>query len=212
MIKLSVSDLDSWLAYIEPAQEAFELSTEQLIARLRKEDTPNEEMRIGSAFHSVMETLGVGDLEYREQDGYEFFFEAETTLSIPVLRERLCERVYETSSGSVLLRGKLDAESGNAVTDYKLTFGAFDAERYADSLQWRAYLDMTGAREFHHLVFQANRPGDRGNKIWIHDVHDLVQWAYPGMRADVLKRVGELAEFVRVHVPERTGEPMALPF
>lgn len=200
MIRLRVTDLDQWVRYVEPEREEFEVSTESFIAGLRRENPPTDDMLCGSAFHTLLEKAAEGDyLDGVEVDGFAFTFGGTFEVQVPAERETLIEKVYPTSAGPVLLRGKFDARDAGTVTDYKLTCSTFDAERYAGSLQWRAYLDMLGDRRFRYAVFQAKRT-DRD--VWIHDLHSLTFWSYPEMHAAVQRRVEELARFVAVHVPE----------
>lgn len=200
MIRLRVSDLDSWIRFVEPAMPEFEVSLEDFLAQMRRESIPSEDMRCGQAFHTMLEKATSGDyFDGEEVEGFTFSFGGNFEVAIPAEREAMIEKVYETKFGPVLLRGKFDGRDSGIVTDYKLTTSTFDAERYAESLQWRAYLDMTGDRQFRYLVFQAKR---RDRDVWVHDVHPLTFWAYPQMSSDVAKRVEELAEFVSLHLPD----------
>lgn len=209
MIRLRVSDLDQWVRYVEPAMEQFEISTEEFLRMMRREEPPTDDMLAGSALHSLLEHAKEGDefdcLVGVERDGFRFRFEGDFTLPLPIEREpEVMERVFETLSGPVLLRGRIDGrEADETITDYKLS-SSFDAERYAGSLQWRAYLLMTGARRFKYVVFQSKRTE---HDVWVYEMHQLVFWRYPEMEADVHRRVGELAEFVAAHVPGLVGEP-----
>ena len=100
------------------------------------------------------------------------------------------------------LVGKVDALHGFAVRDYKLT-EKFDAERYADSYQWWAYLSMFNATKFIYDVF-VGRYGD-DQRVTITDYHQLAFYAYPGMESDVTREVAGLAEIVAKHLPERAA-------
>lgn len=208
MIRLRVSMLDAWVAYIEPERPEFEVSTEEFVSQLKREAEANDAMRAGTAFHSLMERAveGVeyGDLEGIEVDGFRFYFDGDFSVPLPALREHETEpMVFDTPSGPVSLQGRVDARNSFTVTDYKLT-GRFDAERYGRSLQWRAYLLLTGCRRFRYLAFENKR---KGSDVWISDIHALDFWAYPKMWDDVERRVYELAEFIAAHVPEMV-EPL----
>lgn len=217
MIRLRVTDLDQWLKYTEPEQEEFEISTEDFIAYLRREDSPGEAMIIGRAFHSALENqtgelrmLAAAwaqkgnpvELDELEQDGYRFQFLADCPIDVPLFREQMVEKEYHSKHGPVLLRGKLDGLSGIDAIDYKLTFSQFNAERYAASMQWRAYLDMTGARRFRYGVFRGKPDRIDPATIKVEEFHPFDQWTYPGIGADVQRRVSQLADFVASHVPE----------
>lgn len=209
MIRLRVGDLDQWVRFVEPSMEQFELSTEEFLAMMRREAPPSDDMLAGSALHSLLEHAKEGDeigtLEGVERDGFVFRFDGSFTLPLPAEREpEIMEHVFDTPSGKVLLRGRIDGRDiYDEIVDYKLS-STFDAERYAGSLQWRAYLLMTGARRFKYVVFQSKRTE---RDVWIYDMHELVFWRYPQMEADVHRRVCELAAFVAEHVPELAVDP-----
>jgi len=199
MIRLRVSDLDQWVRYIEPEREEFEVSTEDFLAYMRRESVATDDMRCGQAFHTLLEHAGPDSFfDEVEQDGFTFRFGGDFPLALPPEREGSVEKVYTTAAGPVLLRGRVDGLDGFEVTDYKLTTSTFDAERYAGSLQWKAYCDMTGARQFQYLVFQAKR---KETDVWVYDLHPLTLHAYPQMTDEVQRRVEQLAQFVAVHVP-----------
>jgi hypothetical protein len=66
--------------------------------------------------------------------------------------------------------------SDGAIYDHKLT-ERFDAERYADSYQWRCYLLMFGARKFVYNVFEG-REGNAANEWVIHGFQQFPLYAY----------------------------------
>lgn len=213
-IRLRVTDLDAWVRFIEPERPEFEISLETFLAQMRREEPPTLDMQAGAAFHAMLEHATVGELDGLIEplvcESFRFQFDGDWTLALPVCREWSVEKVIPTPSGDVLLRGRLDGHDGEAdgeIIDYKLTFSGFDAERYADSLQWKAYCDITGARKFRYLVFEAKR---RDNNVWIYGMHELVMFTYPEIGADVQRRVAELAEFVVQYVPSLIVEEAAV--
>lgn len=195
MIRLSVTDLDGYLYWL--GNEAAELG--ELITRLRGQEEPTVQMRAGRAFHKVFEESKAGEIQTIAADGFTFDFAIDRDIAVPDVRELKGEIVLPTHVGPVTLVGKVDALNGATVIDYKLT-ERFEAERYADSYQWRAYLLMFSGTRFDYEVFQA-RYGD--DAIVIYDHHPLSFYAYPGMREDVLTLVSSLAEIVVKHVPEK---------
>ena len=200
MLRLRVSDIDRWVAFVEPAQPEFEIPLEEFIAYMRRELPETDDMLAGRAFHAWLERAAEGDeMEEVQEDGFTFRFGGDFDLALPDVREQPVEKLYDTPSGPVLLRGRVDGWDSRGVIDYKLTLGQFDAERYAGSVQWKAYLHMTGAERFRYLVFQGKRT-ERDVFIW--DLHDFALWAYPEIGREVGRRVAELAEFVHRHVPE----------
>lgn len=194
MIRLSVTDIDSFRYWKDSDMEFAEF-----IERMRGKFEPTPEMLAGRAFHSFMEKASEGNFTAVEQDGYTFRFAIDQDIGLPQTRELKAETLLVTPSGPVTLVGKIDAMNGLTVHDYKLT-DRFDAERYADSYQWRCYLMMFDASHFIYDVFQAKY---EMHFISIYDYHRLAMHAYPGMQQDVLREVSALAEIVNQYVPEK---------
>ena len=199
MFRLSVTDLDSFLYW-----QNSDMELEELLKRLRGEEPPNVKMASGKAFHKLLEHAQDGEIFRTVVDGYEFRFNIDEELMIAPIRELKAETVFQTPSGPVTLVGKVDGLYGQTIRDYKVT-ERFEAERYADSYQWRCYLVMFGARHFVYDVFQARYEDCLGVEqlVTIYDYHRLPFSAYPGIDADVQRKVAELAELVAKYVPEK---------
>lgn len=196
-MRLSVTMLDQYLYW----KSAEDMTLAELLVRLRGgEVTPA--MEAGRAFHSVLETATFCELETVERDGWTFDFDLEAELPVPAIRELKAERIIQTPAGMVTLVGKVDAIHGRTVRDYKLT-ERFDAERYADSYQWRAYLSMFHATEFIYDVFTCRYGDDQ--RVTVNDYHQLRFFTYPGIESDVAREVAGLAEIVAKHMPERAA-------
>lgn len=197
MIRLSVTDLDSYHYWL-----GSDMELDALLTRLRGEEPPGPNMLAGRAFHKLLETSGACDLPSAVVDGVEFDFVLEQEIALPLIRELKAEKVFETPSGPVTLVGKVDGLQGITVHDYKLT-ERFEAERYADSYQWRCYLTMFGAKQFVYDVFQCRYSDDR---VTVYEYHRLPLAAYPGMETDVYREVCSLAGFVARYVPQKVTE------
>jgi hypothetical protein len=197
VIRISVSHLDSWLYWL--GQE--DATVEDMVATLRGQKPQTPAMLAGVAFHSVMESVPAHAcaMERASCDGWDFEFALDGEIAVPAIREFKTETLWPSPSGYVNLVGKVDALSGLEVRDYKLT-ERFDAERYADSYQWRAYLTMFRATQFVYDVFVASFD-DR--KVTVREYQSLRFHAYPEMEADVKRVVSDLAAFVVRYVPER---------
>jgi hypothetical protein len=149
-MRISVTELDAYRRYRD--QEDVEL--EQLLLQLRKLEPPSQAMLAGKAFHYVLEHAKPGEeLTTAKVDDFTFRFQLDCALELPRVRELKGEIVVMTSVGPVTLVGVVDGLDG-PVIDYKLT-SRFEAERYADSYQWRCYLLMFGmsktAAESRHM-------------------------------------------------------------
>lgn len=194
-MRLSVSDLDAYL-YWRGSEDA---DLGQLLRRLRREEPPTMDMLAGRAFHKVLENGLPGEVTTVDQDGFRFIFTVDASVPMPVVAELKGEKVYQTPVGSVTLVGVVDGLDGLTIRDYKLS-AKFDAERYAESYQWRCYLSMFRARVFDYMVFVGYcELGD----YMVEDYHPLTLYAYEGMDADVARAVSDFAVFVAHHLPER---------
>ena len=212
MIRLRCGDLDSWLDYVDPQFEGVGLSTEQFLARMNRTQGTNPAMRAGSALHKLLEHARPGDelgsFPGVKVDGVRLRFDFDEELVLPVEREpEIMERTFDTQHGPVLLRGRIDGrELDNTIVDYKLTTAQFNAERFARSMQWKAYAYLKGAKRFKYLIFQSKQEeivedGKPTLDVWIHAMHPLVLWSYPEIGDDVCEVVSDLAGFVVEHVP-----------
>lgn len=198
MIRLSVSDLES-LRYWKDRDDQ---DLDALLAKLRHEEPATQQMEAGAAFAKLMENANEGVLLERTVMPWTFDFrDLDATLALPPIRELKAEVPMRTPSGNVTLVGKVDCLHGRHVHDQKLT-ERWDAERYIDSLQWRAYLVMFEATAFTYDVFQARY---NGHHITVTEYHPVTFYAYPSMKADVQRAVDELARVVLEHLPERVA-------
>lgn len=196
-MRLSVTDLDSWRYY----KDSEEMDVEALLRRLRKLEPPSQPMLAGSALHKILEHASVGALDHAEAEGFKFRFAVDAEIPLLPVRELKGEIQLVTPSGVATLVGVVDGLDG-AVYDHKLT-ERFDAERYADSYQWRCYLLMFGAKKFIYNVFEG-REENAGQWV-IHGFQQFPLYSYDGMRGDVVREVSELAEFVAQYVPEKAA-------
>lgn len=198
-MRISVTDLDGY-RYFKDSEQALD----EFLNRLRRLEPPNRKMLAGKALHKILERASSGGVELNEEitvancDGFNFRFAADCDLPLLPVVELKGEIEIETPSGPVTLVGVVDGIDG-AIYDHKLT-ERFDAEKYADSYQWRAYLVMFGARRFTYNVFEGKEEHDEF-VIWNFQAFTL--YAYEGMREDVIGEVVELAGFIAKHLPEK---------
>jgi hypothetical protein len=199
VIRLSVTDLESYRHW----RERDDQDLVALVERLRGVSEPTPQMEAGKAFAKLMENAIEGTaMVERTVTPWTFDFTGlDTTLEIPPVRELKGEWLLHTSSGPVTLVGKVDGLHGRRVHDQKLT-ERWDAERYLDSLQWRAYLVMFDAYAFTYDVFVARY---NGNRINVTEYHPMTFYRYPAIEADVRRAVEDLARVVAEHVPEKVS-------
>lgn len=192
-MRISVSDLECWRRY--KTNEEVEL--EECLAQLLRKELPSPAMLAGRALHKILETCDYGDEAIViERDGYSFSFLGSIEVSVPPVREMKGEIELMTPHGPVTLVGVVDGID-TAVIDYKLT-GRWDAERLADSYQWRCYLMMFNRNRFDYKVFVGD---EKKPSEWvIREYHELSMYRYPGMEQDVQKEVEGCAAFMAQYV------------
>lgn len=202
-MRVHVTDLDQliWFRRIE------EMTIEELVSRLRRESPPNRAMELGTAWHSILEEPPEDDLVAVERNGFTFVVECDAEITLPQVREIRAEKTYMVDGIAVTLTGGCDGISGNVVTDHK-TASKLDPERYADSYQWRAYLDIFGADVFEYILYQALDRGE-DKPVIIKDVMPFRFYRYPDMEADLMAVIRQFVEFAREHLPERIQQKEA---
>ena len=201
MIRLSVTDLETFRYW----REREDSTLDELIAQLVGIAEPTPQMQASRAFHKVFETLdieAVAALEQVSRDGWTFVFELDGELAMPKIRELKAEGIWHTPSGPVTLVGKVDGLAGLTVHDYKLS-ERFEAERYLDSWQWRAYLSMFHATRFVYEVFECWYDRYEPGLVRIRALHPLAFDRYPLMERNLAEAVCELAEVVARHCPQK---------
>ena len=199
MIRMSVSDLESYRYW----KDSDDSEMPDLLRKLRHQDPPTMQMEAGKAFAKVFERLKHDVAETATEDGWTFDFTAlDQEINLSPVRELKGEVSLSTPSGPVTLVGKVDGLSGLVVHDQKLT-ERFDAERYLDSLQWRAYLWMFGATKFVYDVFVGKYEDD---VVRIREYHRLAFYTYPKVAEDIQKAVEELAAVIAANAPDLVKE------
>lgn len=194
-MRVSVSDLESFRRY----RKDGEMSLDELLRRFRREDGPTEAMQAGSALHAFLETATPGSAFRVESCGFAFNVLGDITLPLTALHELSGRREYATPSGVVTLSGRVDGMTGNAIEDHKLS-RQFDAQRYHDSIQWRAYLSIFSADRMTYNVFVGEKADEDGAELvtWeIKDSHRISFFRYPELETDLLRELDLYADFAQ---------------
>lgn len=197
-MRVSVSNVDAYLRY----KRNEDVTLEELLAQLRRETPPTENMLAGTAFHKFLEQSVDGEVESATVDGFTFRLEVDAELVLPSLREVKAVSLYDIDGIHVELVGIVDVIDGTTITDHKLT-SRFDPERYTDAFQWRAYLAMFGAERFIYNVFTANKAADGA---WVVSAFDRFPlYRYPAMDDDVSRVLTEYVHFAANHLKEKAA-------
>lgn len=177
-----------------------EYTTEAFVSYLT-ECHETAKMAAGTAVHRALELAEDGDLSADEQFGWKITFALDAELALPPLREiPMCREHNGTT-----LFGRVDSITGATVRDIKTT-AQVDADRYAESYQWRAYLWMSGRDRFVYDVLKVKIDED-AQTVSVVDYVPLVFARYPGLDRDVEMLLDEYANAVRaLGVLEMAGE------
>lgn len=194
MLEVTATQLDqiTWYRRLE------DMTLDELVHRLTGASKPNRAMELGTAWHSVLEDPPES-LSAIQRDGFNFVVECEAEITLPQVREIRAAKMYRVDGVAVLLSGGCDGISGNVVTDHKLTARP-DPEKYLDSYQWRAYLDIFGADVFEYILYHAK---DEGDVVRIRDVSPFRFYRYPQMFDDLIGGLREYVAFCREHIPAK---------
>jgi hypothetical protein len=157
-------------------------------------DEPSPKMLAGTAFHQALELSDGTDAYTLHALGYTFHILCDIDLALPPVREVQLSRQY----GDLIVNGRLDGLSGNTVIDYKTT-EQFDADRYMESLQWRFYLDLSGADRFNYQIFQMSECGELTYEVYAY--HALTQYRYADLHKDCAKAAEEYYRFAEQFLP-----------
>jgi hypothetical protein len=193
-MRISVSDLDSYLYW----KSSEDMPLEDLLKRLRREQEPTHQMLAGRAFHKALENATTGLMDIAVEDGFTFRFDLDENLYLPEIRELKGEVTIPTNFGPATLVGVVDGLYATTINDYKLT-ERFDAERYADSYQWRSYLMMFNGNKFRYDAFIYRVDPKTGEYI-IYDYSQMSFYRYDGMEKDVQREVNGLAEIIHKYL------------
>ena len=187
MIKLSATQCDSWIKYVNDV-----ISEEQLIETLLRKGKPNLKMELGTMFHSL--------IEHQDAEIPQIFNLAQINHARSLFQNGMHEakiRVpFESSIGTIALTGVADYLTGNKVMEAKTTWGAFSIDRYLESIQWQLYLMLFGAREIEYVVFEFPALSTKFNSL--EDVN--VELQYKEVHQFTLQKRMIDAEIGRAHV------------
>lgn len=185
-----VSDIETFRLWRQ-GDDPVEALVERIVSR-----EPTEAMRVGTAFHKVLERARVGDvLMAEEADGFTFHM-PDGMLSLPPVREIRSSKDY----GDLTVTGKADYIAGRIIGDHKTRGGPFDAEQYLAGYQWRFYLDIFNGTEFRWTVFEIREVGPCEYGVSL--PHHLHTHRYPGLHDDCARLAADYLEFAKAHMPD----------
>lgn len=162
-MRVSVTNLEAFRLFRDEEWMTYD----RLMASLAGTEPQDVKMAASAAFHDILRDIGPGDVDRLSRGRFTFnLSRVEGTLILQPLRELRAYKVYNVLGEDVTVSGRVDASDGVMVSDHKIKFGQFDAEGYADSMQWRLYLDMIRGYSFNYNVFEATDFTDKEKARW----------------------------------------------
>ena len=166
MKRISITTLETYRKFLA----GDEWTTQQaMIEALTAPFQGNEYTRIGSAFHAIVEQ---GETVIEELDemgkfrvtveGWPVIFnEAQVAMALKyrsklpyAFHEEWIGREFHTPSMDICVHGRVDVLHGIFVRDIKTKYSAVKYDDYANSAQWKLYLDLTDLDTFYFDLFE----------------------------------------------------------
>lgn len=193
MIRVSVSNLDKYAAYLNDEEFPLDL----LLRDLRGQTPRTSAMERGHAFAKAMEQVG-DNSDMLVAEGHAFAFTCDAEIETWPRRELKAEKDY----GGIIVSARCDRLRGNIIADDKTTasFTAGGVEKYIDKWQWRYYLDIFNAHEFVWHIWECreietdDRPGIKA--AWNVFAHHVIRnYRYPELGTECREFAHEYKQF-----------------
>ncbi len=178
---IRVTTIEAFRRYIEQSEyDNFEITEQSVIDNITQEFTGNEYTRIGTAFHSIVETgkpqctkAAAGERKFlyygKEQsepipegrifdiDGNAVTLDAKQCRVALDYRSEHPDAFHEIRTfkdyGEAIVTGCADMIDGTEIRDIKTKYSRINDTDYINSCQWRFYLDLFDADTFHFDLF-----------------------------------------------------------
>lgn len=174
MKRISITTLETYRKFLAGDEWTTQ---ESLIQSIVTPFEGNEYTRIGSAFHAIVEQ-GESIVEALQDpgkfrvtvEGWPVVFNEEQVAMALKYRSKLpyafheewIGREFDTPSMPIWVHGRVDVLHGTFVRDIKTKYSPVKYDDYAESAQWKFYLDLTGLDTFYFDLFEF--PGYKKDK------------------------------------------------
>lgn len=201
MIRINPNMLESYRLWRDPEQEW--MSEAELQDTIKGVFTPNPAILLGQAFGRCIEKAekykktGGYAVPVRVNDQWQMYWFSDAVMD-PVLsrfdRRGVFEAKVATQYGECLVVSKADHILGAHINEIKATTGYFNFDKYADSCQWRFYLDMFGASSLAYHVFMLD---DELEGIQLRGTESLKLYPYPALHQDCMNLIEDFVSYVK---------------
>lgn len=148
MIKISATQLESYRRLLDGT-----LSPDQFERQLLRLEPPNLMMEKGTAFHEMLQTEDPKDFEGMFSSDCIAKARSKMDYRSKVFEYKV-RRVYRTKFGDISVTGMADQLLGLDVVEIKTKYSPISYDAYADSMQWRVYCELFGAKFVTYKVFE----------------------------------------------------------
>lgn len=190
-----------------------------MIAAITTPFQGNAYTRIGSAFHAIVEQ-GESVIEELPEmgkfrvtvDGWPVIFNDEQIgmalryrAKLPyAFHEEWIGREYDTPSMPIWVHGRMDVLHGIFVRDIKTKYSKVAYDDYANSAQWKFYLDFTGLDTFYFDLFEfpgykIDKHGYDVSSLGIKPYGAIECIRYNGMEEENRQLVCDFTDFIVKH-------------
>lgn len=197
-----------------------EWASEDMLAKSISERTPlGWQGLYGEALHAGIEATVKGGVpldgfyEYTSREGARASWPGSIVNACadawpkPCVFERRCHEMYRLADDVLEIGGRIDAAHGVVIVEGKTKFGYFVADDYAESLQWRFYLDANPwARCVEYRVHEiGGMYADKNtgelrisrNGIVLDDIHAFRVWRQDGIRDELVVWMERFVEWAK---------------
>ena len=216
MKRIAITTLETYRKYLAGDEWTTQ---ESLIQGLITPFQGNAYTRIGTAFHAIVEQGEAVIEELPEMGKFQvtvegwpvIFNEAQIAMALKyraklpyAFHEEWIGREFDTPSMPIWVHGKVDVLHGTFIRDIKTKYSKVKYEDYAESAQWKLYLDLTGLDTFYFDLFEfpnykIDKHGYDVSSLGIQPYGAIECIRYDGMEEENRQLVCDFTDFIVKH-------------
>lgn len=222
-MRVSATLLESYRRMMDADDELQDRIEQELIAKIKGDFVWTPEMRLGAAYHAILERPQRSLLGGYEEDGFRFDAEAVDAMLVNIPPGGLFEvkqtrEILVPGVGPVTLVAKTDHLYGAHLSEFKTTLSTFDSDKYCASYQWRMMALLFEPEILTYRVACLSEDKKTGT-IGLRSIETLNVFTYRNLEADVRRLVRELccyvdrlglADYLRIQYPPRREKTVVL--
>ena len=216
MKRIAITTFETYRKYLAGDEWTTQ---ESLIQGLITPFQGNAYTRIGTAFHAIVEQGEAVIEELPEMGKFQvtvegwpvIFNEAQIAMALKyraklpyAFHEEWIGREFDTPSMPIWVHGKVDVLHGTFIRDIKTKYSKVKYEDYAESAQWKLYLDLTGLDTFYFDLFEfpnykIDKHGYDVSSLGIQPYGAIECIRYDGMVEENRQLVCDFTDFIVKH-------------